>query len=996
MKKFLLSIALLTTSIFSIAQQRSEAEAAAIAKAFMQNNGYDFCITKSTTPAKMRAKKAGEIVPYYIFNDTQKGGFVIVGGQEAMSDILAYSNEECFDPNNIPPAAAGWLEVYTQCAIEAADNPEKSMAEKKAAAKAFAKSNFSHRQNVEPLLGEIKYNQGAPYNIACPILTTSNGSKNHALTGCTQTAQAMIMRYWKYPNRPRGYKEYVSYRPDVSGQYVALSVDFDEAEPYDWDNMLPRYEGHSYTNEQANAIATLMFHCGVANDAEYGLSVTLAAINYQGLVDYFDYADDIVIDSYTYYKNKTNGDNEFRASLINEISQRRPILAGGWNADYNGSHYYVIDGYDINNLLHFNLGWNGSSNGYYEVVPVPQVPYGYNMYVCRHIHPEGRLTPTSPVRRVVVEAALGDFNGQSANILSTLKSLDSDSQYGESLICIVTADSEEEADKHLAGLGNIEGVLVDRCDTLTSRIYSAPIEEAYKKRVNTDAPANIDIDAMFTSDDSIKVSVSSLFSKNIENANYRYIFVYTENNVKIAGTTYKYIARGTYPDSKGYENSVPTKVEKDKEYLFEQVIPFPATINSTNNTTLIVLMIDANSGEIVNANTLDLKQVNTWREKQKPSFFNNGKLLETGTTFDIYSYDEKSKRMYFPVKLNNPLQQPMEIELVAEDIELGENAEIQLGENAGETSVVYSLTPHAVDSTMTLYLNIDDEFKSSKSTVKLIVVYKDKDVTEQIVNFNFIETAQGVNSFTVRTAGTLKELVPEADIDTITTITVTGFLSGKDMKFIRENLKADIIDLSGANIIKSSEAYYSNNTTEDDVVGMRMFFNVNANKIVLPKTIKKINTYAFYNSANLKTVIIGQDVTSIGNYAFKGCPIECIVCEGETPATASANVFDSGTIANATLVVPTEAAIDTYKAAKCWKNFGNIISYDNYITNISTATESTTVNVKDGKIYISEDTDVAIYTIAGKLVAKGNAGEYTLPTGTYIVKVGNKAVKIRF
>ena len=102
MKKLLLSIALLSTTIFSIAQQRTEAEAAAIAKAFMQNNGYDFNITKSTTPAKVRAKKAGEIVPYYIFNDTQKGGFVIVGGQEAMSDILAYSNEECFDTSDTP------------------------------------------------------------------------------------------------------------------------------------------------------------------------------------------------------------------------------------------------------------------------------------------------------------------------------------------------------------------------------------------------------------------------------------------------------------------------------------------------------------------------------------------------------------------------------------------------------------------------------------------------------------------------------------------------------------------------------------------------------------------------------------------------------------------------------------------------------------------------------------------------------------------------------
>lgn len=994
MKKLLLSIALLSTAIFSIAQQRTEAEAAEIAKAFMQNNGYSFNITKSMAPAKMRAKKAGEIVPYYIFNDTQKGGFVIVGGQEAMSDILAYSNEDCFDPTNIPPAAAGWLEVYTQCAITAADNPEKSMAEKKAAAKAFAKSNFSQRQNVEPLLGEIKYNQGAPYNIACPMLETSYGGKSHALTGCTQTAQAMIMRYWKYPNRPRGYKAYTSYRPDVSGQYVNLEVNFDDAEPYDWDNILPRYEGHSYTEEQANAIAILMYHCGVANDAEYGISITNAAISHQGFVDYFGYASDIVIDSYTYYKNKANGDNEFRASLINEISQRRPILAGGWNAEYNGGHYYVIDGYDINNLLHFNLGWNGSSNGYYEVVPVPQVPYGYNMYVCRHIHPEGRLTPTSPVRKVVIEAGLGQFNEQSANIISTLKSLNSDSKYGESLICITTANNEKEAVNYLEGLNSIQGILIDRNDTVTSKISTSSVEQVYKKRINTDAPANIDIDAVFTAEDSIKVSVASLFSNSIENANYRYQFVYTEDNVKIDGTTYNSIARGAYPNSKGYENSVPAKVEEDKEYIFEQVIPIPTTINDINATTLIALMIDATSGEVVNANTLDLKQINTWRQKQMPSFYNNGKLLASGTTIETSSYDDKNKRMYFPVKLNNPLHEPMEIELIAEDIDLGENVEVQLGENAGETAVVYNLAPLAVDSTMILYLNINNEYISSESTIKLSVIYNDKVVTEQIVDFKFIETIEGVNSFTVRTAGTLKELVPETSIDTITTITIAGFLSGRDMAFLRENITADIIDLSRANIVNSSEIYYGTNTTEKDIVGTRMFFKVNASKITLPETVTKINTYAFYNSTNLKNVIIGENVTFIGNYAFKGCPLECVICKRETPATISTNVFDNGIPANATLVVPTEAAVEIYKNTNIWKKFGNIISYDRYITNISTIAENAAISVKDGRIIVSDDTEVAIYTIAGKLMAKGNNGEYTLPTGTYIVKIGNKAIKV--
>ena len=72
----------------------------------------------------------------------------------------------------------------------------------------------------------------------------------------------------------------------------------------------------------------------------------------------------------------------------------------------------------------------------------------------------------------------------------------------------------------------------------------------------------------------------------------------------------------------------------------------------------------------------------------------------------------------------------------------------------------------------------------------------------------------------------------------------------------------------------------------------------------------------------------------------------------------------------------------------------SITSYDKYLTNIPTATEEDTVKVKDGKITVTQNTEVAIYTITGKLVTKGNAGEYTLPTGNYIVKFGNKAIKV--
>ena len=110
-------------------------QAEAIAKAFMQNNGYNFNVTKSAKVNKVRTQKEAEITPYFIFNDTQKGGFVIVGGQEGMSDILAYSDEDCFDVDDMPPAAKMWLETYAASAQQAAHYPVESMAAKKATAK---------------------------------------------------------------------------------------------------------------------------------------------------------------------------------------------------------------------------------------------------------------------------------------------------------------------------------------------------------------------------------------------------------------------------------------------------------------------------------------------------------------------------------------------------------------------------------------------------------------------------------------------------------------------------------------------------------------------------------------------------------------------------------------------------------------------------------------------------------------------------------------------
>ena len=1023
MKKFLLSLVLLAAAIIpASAQQRTEAEAQAIAKAFMQNNGYDFEITKSAKINKMRSEKVGDITPYYIFNDTRKGGYVIVGGQEAMSDILAYSNDECFDTEDTPPAAAEMLEAYAQVAKYAAEHPEESMAEKKAAAQAFKASGFARRKSVAPLLGEIKFNQGDPYNRQCPTLDRmKNGKKEigKAVVGCSATAFGMILRYWKYPAHSTGSKEYTfNYDyTETESKSMTLSVNFDSVGDYDWDNILPTYRsGITYTDKEAAAVAKLLFHCGVALGAGYGLGGTGASTDGNKYATYFGF--DKNIGSIT-CKNYLSDPPTLRAMLADELSQGRPLLGKGSNdpSKYNG-HAYVCDGFDMNGLFHFNLGWDGSSNGYFEVAPVPTSAYGHQMTVYTNVHPKGRLTPQEPVRRVIMEMGYGDWNAKSKTMISAIKTLDTDKLYGESMIVLATADTEEAAENHLPGLSQVEGILFDRCDTFTGTMSQKKIIEAYKGRFNTPSPATIDIDAAYASDSTMAVTVYTEFYKAYTNANFRMAFAYTEDNVKIEGVTYNSIVRGMYPNKDGFDNCLPANIEYDIQYIYENEIPIPASVSNTGNTTLVVMLIDANTGVIVNANTIDLKQIDTWRANQKPSFFSEGKLLGESSSATVYKFDEEKNRMAFPVRIDNPLYEKMPVEVVAEAVELAEKAEIQLGETASVTTQSYKLAANCVDSVMMLYLNIGDKYNDSESTIKLTLKYKEETIAEQTVKFEFYKSVPGFNSYTVRQTGTLFEMISDAAQDSLSIITLGGRLCGNDIIYLRDSLKLKTIDMSQAKIVAGPGEYYGDYLTEDNIVGTRLFAGMKANTIILPSEVTTISNYAFYQNTKMSKVVLGNSLKSISNYAFsgcealeritipasvteigrqafKGCPFVCVICEGETPANAGSKAFDTDAIAKATLVVPNEAAVEAYKAASVWKNFGTIISYDQYLTSIAPATEDAAVTVKDGKIVVAEDAEVTIYTFAGKLVAKGNGGEYALPAGSYIVKVGNKAVKVK-
>ena len=251
----------------------------------------------------------------------------------------------------------------------------------------------------------------------------------------------------------------------------------------------------------------------------------------------------------------------------------------------------------------------------------------------------------------------------------------------------------------------------------------------------------------------------------------------------------------------------------------------------------------------------------------------------------------------------------------------------------------------------------------------------------------------------------------------MTIITLGGRICGNDIIYMRDSLKLNVIDMSQARIVEGPGKYNNNYTTTDDIVGTRLFQGFEVQKIILPESAKEIADYAFNLNKIVSSVIIGNNVTYIGNNAFNGCTalekltipasvtetgrnafkgsaLNCVICEGETPVKLGSQAFSGVDVANATLVVPNEEAVTAYKAANQWKNFGNIITYNQY-TDIVAVAEETGVSVNNGKIIVANDAEVAIYTFAGKLVATGKAGEYALPKGNYIVKVGNNAVKVK-
>ena len=338
---FILAFSLLAISV-AYGRQISEQSAKELVLGFYAEKSATHKVAPAVASEINLAHKhmSGENTGLYVFNRGENGGFVIVSADDAVAPILGYSSQGSFSSDNMPPSLRSWLDEYSR-QIDYARNAKLEKA-------AYAESEDF--MPIMPLIASL-WEQADPYNRMCPEY-----KGERCLTGCAATALAMVMKYYEHPKTGVGSH---SYTPINNRKLGKLTVDFG-ATTYDWDNMRDEYWWGTYTDEEANAVATLMYHCGVSLDMQYGtMSSGAYSVDWpRALKNYFDYDDGVHLLYREYYS--TQGWNEL---IYNELAAGRPVLYSG--VSYEGGHAFVCDGYSADGYFHINWGWAGMSDGYF-------------------------------------------------------------------------------------------------------------------------------------------------------------------------------------------------------------------------------------------------------------------------------------------------------------------------------------------------------------------------------------------------------------------------------------------------------------------------------------------------------------------------------------------------------------------------------------------------------------------------------------------------------
>lgn len=377
MKKLLVFLILLQLPVGGLvfAQKRSQEQARLVAASCVNRLVHDDRMLVSSSladvtdvSAKVRELTAGGVAekPFYIFADTAaKSSFVIVSGDERMKPVLGYGDHGEWNGSCMPDALLELLDTYRQQYLMLQTTTDVDV----------VAQDMPDTPTVQPMI-ETTWSQGVPFNLQCPKGCPS---------GCVATAMAQVMRYHRFPATGQYSFDYTS-----ASRNFKCSYDFSTA-VFEWDSMKNDYAGSTGTTTADNAVAEIMYACGVSVGMDYnsdGSGAYMSDVPY-ALIHFFGYNDNV-----SYCQRNNYSSAEWYSLLCEELVAGRPVLYAGSDSR-SGGHAFVIDGCKSDDgKFHVNWGWGGDYDGYFELDALNPDKYRYASYQSMIVNVSPQLVGT--------------------------------------------------------------------------------------------------------------------------------------------------------------------------------------------------------------------------------------------------------------------------------------------------------------------------------------------------------------------------------------------------------------------------------------------------------------------------------------------------------------------------------------------------------------------------------------------------------------------------
>lgn len=319
-------------------------------------------LATATSSQLRQATVTNQACYYYIFNKPQQGGYVIIAGDDIFAPVLSYSLSGQFDLASAPKHVKSFFEKVNIALENALTH---GTPENLAAMRPIPTAILSDKlPNEVPVLLDIHWNQDEPWNLQCPIIKGSYGQKIHAAVGCVATALSQIMRYHEWPIKPEGVFEYDEPEVDSNGQPTSKivrhhKVDY-SSQVYNY-ALMPKTVRYNVSDEEAKELSKLCYHVGVGVQMMYGESSGATSVCVmRALKENFRYNKGMRL-----HLREVFDPIRWEVGIRTDLANKRLVYYTGVGP--GGGHAFVLDGYNNEGLYHVNWGWQGTSDGYFNL-----------------------------------------------------------------------------------------------------------------------------------------------------------------------------------------------------------------------------------------------------------------------------------------------------------------------------------------------------------------------------------------------------------------------------------------------------------------------------------------------------------------------------------------------------------------------------------------------------------------------------------------------------